>query len=693
MPDWDQCKYALLFGTNAANGGFQQYASTLCAEARARGMKMVAFDPVCNNGASKATEWIPVIPGTDGAIALGLLNVIVNELRMIDAPFLRKKTNAPYLIGADKRYIRDAETNKPMIWDSVSSTAKVYDDASIGEYALEGSYTVDGKPCTPAWELLKNRFKEYPPERVEKVSEVSAETLRRIAKEFAEAASIGTTIMIDGKELPYRPVATYNIRAAVTHTNATQALYAMDLLNLVVGSAVAPGGVASISTECFGHPNTGYPKLKVDKGPDGFPQIVGRWILPGGGPWPVKAPQKPEDNIGEMFPCALEIPLESCRDYGNVQGRVGLHPDYDVLINYCSDAVMNGTNPKDRERYYKGISFIVDIDLFSNEFNEAFADILLPDASYLERGDWSGSQHTYHNQPPGMAHPWCFHITQEVIKPMYERVDGPQFVVELMDRMGATLKVNAYYNDMLHLEGKNKLDLNQKIVWEDLCDRAVRQTFGEEYSWEWFKEHGCISWPKKVEEVYWHQFKDTRNQIYWEFLADLKDQTYEIAKKLDIEKELKWDAFDPLPFWFPNVYEESGPEFNLYAFSWAEAMHVGASTQEQPWIDEVSKMNPYTYYININEDTAEKAGLKRGDLVEVETYRGLKVQGMLQVRKAQHPKTLTIMGVSGHWAKGLPIAKGKGANFNSLIDFKFSDIDPITGNLEVCVKVKVKKIG
>lgn len=31
-------------------------------------------------------------------------------------------------------------------------------------------------------------------------------------------------------------------------------------------------------------------------------------------------------------------------------------------------------------------------------------------------------------------------------------------------------------------------------------------------------------------------------------------------------------------------------------------------------------------------------------------------------------------------------------NFNSLIDFRFSDMDPISGTMDVCVKVRVKKL-
>jgi molybdopterin-containing oxidoreductase family molybdopterin binding subunit len=113
---------------------------------------------------------------------------------------------------------------------------------------------------------------------------------------------------------------------------------------------------------------------------------------------------------------------------------------------------------------------------------------------------------------------------------------------------------------------------------------------------------------------------------------------------------------------------------------------------EQPWIDEASNMDPYIYRININADTATVKGLKAGDKVEVESYRGLKVEGTLQVRQGQHPQTLTIMGVAGHWAKGLPIARGKGVNFNSLISLKFSDCDPVSFNMEPCVRVKVTRV-
>lgn len=694
MPDWKYCNYEIVFGTNSANGGFQQFATKMSAEARGRGMKLVVFDPVCNNAASKADEWVPIIPGTDGIVAIAMLNVIVNELGIYDAHYLKYRSNAPYLIRHDGRYLRDKETDKPLIWDQTEQKAKTFDDPSVMEFALEGTYEVQGETCRPAWELLKERFKEYSPERAAEVSGAPAETIRRIATEFAHAARIGETITIDGHEMPFRPVSTYNIRSAGTHKNGTQTLYAMDLMNHVLGAVGVPGGLTSLSMECFGYPGTDQPHIVAAKCKDGLLRTGGKWLFPEGGVWPLREAEYPRHQLEEMFPCALEVPILNAADREEILNKVGLAKSYDILINCASDAILNGTNPKDRERFYKDVPFIVDIDIFSNEFNEGFADILLPDASYLERSDWMGAQHMYHNQPPGVDYPWCCHITQAVVEPMYERRPATQIVIDILDRVGLGPKLNMVFNGLFCLDEKHQLAPDEKIDWEDLCDKVLRQMFGEEHNWEWFKKNGFISWPKKIEEVYWGYFKkDIRVQAYWEFLLGVREKVAEITKNIGLEGYLDLAQYDPCPIWRPAPANEvDDKSFDLYAFSWGDAMHGNSNTQQQPWIDEVSRMNPFTYFVNINEETAKAKGLKAGDLVEIESWRGLTVKGMLQTRQGIHPAALTVMGVSGHWAKGQPIAKGKGVNFNSLIDFRFADMDPISCTIDVCVKVKVRKI-
>ncbi len=104
-------------------------------------------------------------------------------------------------------------------------------------------------------------------------------------------------------------------------------------------------------------------------------------------------------------------------------------------------------------------------------------------------------------------------------------------------------------------------------------------------------------------------------------------------------------------------------------------------------------MSPYTYNISISADTAGQKGLVDGDLVEVTSSYGHSVKGTLKLRKGQHPLALGIAATAGHWAKGQPIAKGKGTNFNFLMEARFEECDPITLNLETCVKVKIGKMA
>jgi len=113
---------------------------------------------------------------------------------------------------------------------------------------------------------------------------------------------------------------------------------------------------------------------------------------------------------------------------------------------------------------------------------------------------------------------------------------------------------------------------------------------------------------------------------------------------------------------------------------------------EQPWIDEISRTNPYTYNITMNRDTGTRRGLKDGNIIEVETPSGRKVTGTLKLMAGQHPQTVGIAACSGHWAEGQPVARGKGTNFDNLLELDLKHSDPVSLNIETSIRVKVKKL-
>jgi molybdopterin-containing oxidoreductase family molybdopterin binding subunit len=61
--------------------------------------------------------------------------------------------------------------------------------------------------------------------------------------------------------------------------------------------------------------------------------------------------------------------------------------------------------------------------------------------------------------------------------------------------------------------------------------------------------------------------------------------------------------------------------------------------------------------------------------------------------EGMHPRCIAIAGTFGRWAKGEPVARGKGVCFDTLLEIDFEHMDPVTLSQDTCVKVKVKKMN
>ena len=135
-----------------------------------------------------------------------------------------------------KRTLRaDKETGKPLVWDTGESKAKVFDNAGIIDWAIEGKFQANDLECQPSFQLVKHHLKQYTAEMASRISSVPAETIRRIATEYAQAAQVGSTIIIDGHQLPLRPVSSVTFRGAEAHENSAHTVLAFLLLNQIVG--------------------------------------------------------------------------------------------------------------------------------------------------------------------------------------------------------------------------------------------------------------------------------------------------------------------------------------------------------------------------------------------------------------------------------------------------------------------------
>lgn len=723
VPDFQHCNYALFFGSSkgVGSGHSAMFAARLSAEARARGMKTVSFDPMCNFSGGKATEWVPVIPGTDGMVALAMCQVMVNELGQYDTQYLKTKTNAPYLIGPDMKYVRengpargvrikpsrqwngdshpglyvgDDETNKPMVWDAIDNKAKVYDDPGIKDYALEGSFEYRGIKCQPVFQMVREHLRQYTPEKAAEVSGIPAATLRRIATEFVNAASIGSTITINGRNFPLRPASAIIFRGGQGHENGLHACFAVCLLNQLIGSADVPGGTLGWPAKSSGYPETGELCWSPYKGTDGFLE-TNRFgptagVIPGHGPWPTEMPENKHSLNPNCITTVGHIGtnINYQRDRHEVWNKTGAKHRLEMMISWGCNAVLSVANPDTVGEALQEIPFIVVYDIFNNELTEGFADIVLPGVSYLEDLDASGFAGQNFNHAFGTAD-WCYHVVQPVVELKGERRRWQQVLFDIASRLGLQEKYLDNINKSLHLE-EYAFKPGDKYSGEELVDRLAKKLFGKEHGWEWFKEHGFMRWPKKVEDAYWRYLVDARVPIYLEYLVEIGEKIKEINEETGLG--IRLEQYTPLISWTPASIHRVEDSYDLYCFSYRDILHTGSSTMEQPWLDEASQMNPYTYSITLSQSTANKQGLKDDDIIEVTSAGGRKVTGQLKVMEGQHPKVLGIAACSGHWAKGQPVARGKGTNFDTLLEIDQDHLDPVCTTIETCARVKIRKL-
>ena len=203
-----QFPYGLLFGSLLAgtarpdiiivwgsNPGESQPLNLMrpIMDAKEKGALLAVIDPRFTVTASKADQYIGVRPGTDTALALGLLQVIFAKGFQNEA-FIVKYSVGPYLVRSDTgKYLRGkdlglAAENEYIIWDRISGSAKERTTDNI-QPALSGSYIVNGIECKPAFQLLQDLAAEYPPQRVAEITGVSTDLVVKLAVRIGTAKS------------------------------------------------------------------------------------------------------------------------------------------------------------------------------------------------------------------------------------------------------------------------------------------------------------------------------------------------------------------------------------------------------------------------------------------------------------------------------------------------------------------------
>ena len=664
--DYEYCKYWLQVG---AGDGFSSHlhlsgSAKRMADARMNGTRVVTVEPRMSPAAAKADEWVPIRPGTDRAFALGLMHSLVLEHKLYDAEFLRDRTNAPYLIGPDGRYVTSHD-GKAMVWDAAQGCAKEWDDPTSLQLTLEGRYEVDGVPCAPAFQLLVDVLERHTPERMEEICTVPAATMRRLAAELGEAAHIGETIVIEGKEYPYRPAAVNYYRGAIAHKDGGQDAMALKMINTLLGNIDVPGGHLGVPLDLRG--------FFIEPGEHGMLKPQPHILHP---PVPFKFPADSLQMM-EWFPLGM--------DAGHVAVDAMLHPERyrleytpEVLLTYHSNPVWNMPAPDKVRQALDKFDYIISIDVVVNATTE-WADLILPDHTYLE------STVAVSLEPPvvkGLA------LRQAVVPPLYNTRDATEILIDIAERCGFLDVWNGFLSMLLGLIVREDLVLapDRKYSNEELIDRMCRAAYGDDHGLEWFKVNGHMVTKRNASETYL-PYDGLRIPFYYETVKAAGD-----ALQAQFEGTgYSWDtsAYVALPEWSDGPIHAEDPEHPLYAITFKTAETNFAETMSIPVISDITRGGAHTRGVLVNPRTARRWGVEDGDAIEVVSRFGV-VDGTAVLSEAVHPDVVAVANAITSDGRKL------GTHFNALLPSELEYTDLFTGALESVARVGIRlraKVG
>ncbi|MBI3001286.1 MAG: molybdopterin-dependent oxidoreductase [Deltaproteobacteria bacterium] len=586
--DLGNTTHILNFGLNLLDGWWspvrqmRAYADLRQGSLGRRG-RLVQVESRLSVTAANADEWIPVNPGTEGVLALGLAHVLIRE-ELYDKEFVNR-----YTLGFEDR------VDEKGVW-------------------LAGFKSVV--------------MEDYPPDIVAKITGVGVERILKVAREFASAE---------------RPLALFGGNAS----NTTYSAMAVHALNALGGNIGARGGVLFEAKASLR-------------------------------PWPAVV----KDGIAQKGSAMPRLD-EAKRNYSPL-AQPGIKALVDAITTekpYPVQALMiYGTNPLftslNRKKFGEAllkVPFLVSFSPFLDE-TAAFADLILPDHTYLEKWDDELG-------PRGLPFP-CVGLRQPVVEPLYQTRHTGDVILELA---GA-------------LEGEIARAFPWKEFKECLLDefKGIYESGGGtiaegelEATWvRYLEERGIRSPVARSFEEFWEKLRAKGS--WW-------DPTYSPENGLRSFKTPsgKFEFFSPKTrrqFSFP-VYEKpriSGEEklypFHLYLYPTLALLD--GSGANQPFLQEIVGPHvnvQWNSWVEMNPETANRMGIGDGESVFVESPFG-KVKTRAKLYPGTMPGVVSIPLGQGHTAFGR-WAQGKGINPLDLIADDYDSVSGLPSLLSTRVKI------
>jgi len=757
-PDLDRARLFVMFGT--AEDHHSNPLKMAISQLKRDGGRFISINPIRTGYSAIADEWVAIKPGTDGALILALIHEII-KTGLYDRDFLIQYSNAAQLVSQDKNsddfglFVRMYEKEDEgkvnpqdqLWWDRITNKevrthSNGADPYLLGEFKLK-----DGTPAKPAFQLLVDQVKDYTPEWAADITGIPADTIRRLAHEM------GITARDEKIELPIawtdawgkdheavvgNPVSFHAMRGLAAHSNGFQTIRALSILMSILGTIDRPGG--------FRHkapfPRPIPPCPKTPNGPHGVKPNTPLGGMPLG--WPADPNDLFVDDKGEAIRIdkgfSWEYPLSVHGLMHNAITNAWRGDPYriDTLLLFMANMAWNSTmntekvrqmlNDKDDNGEYK-IPFIIVCDAFQSE-TTAFADLVLPDTTYLERHDvmsmldrpiseYDGPVDSVRIPvlpPKGECKPF-----QEVLIEMGSRLQLPAFI-----NKDGSRKFRDYPDFIVNFETEKGSGIGFLAGWRGKGGEKFLRGEPNPKQWEMYEKNNCVfhyelpksyqymrNWNKGYLEWAKHHHMTRHTDpinihIYSEVLQKFRlaaQGKYAGKKPPERLRERIATHFDPLPFYFEPLEGQltDKHKYPLSAVTQRPMAMYHSWDSQNAWLRQIHTYN----YLYMSPKVGEQGGFKDGDWVWVESMHG-KVRCMCRFSEAVEPGTVwtwnAIGKASGAWNLTPDANESKqGFLLNHVISEELpkqgelehlSNSDPVTGQAAwYDVRVRVYKAG
>ncbi len=399
QPDWDYTKLFILFGV--AEDHDSNPIKMGIGKIKERGAKIVGVNPIRTGYNAVADEWLGITPGTDGLLILSLINILIKAGK-IDLEYLAKYTNAPVFLDPENGLILKDKNDKPLVKDRITGKVCAFDTKGI-QPDLNATYRVRGATSTTVFHDIITKYlsSEYEPEKVAKICGISAKKIRALANEIAKAAFEEVfELPIEWtdfrgekhKSMKGRPVSFHSMRGVSAHSNGFQTCRALHMLQILLGTVEVPGGFRFKPP--YPKPSSIHPKPHFKVKPNA--PLDGPHLGFVHGPEDLALDDQGNPvRIDKAF--SWENPMSAHGLMHMVISNAYAGDPYkiDTLFMYMANMSWNSsmntsgvmemlTDKDDKGDYI--IPRIIYSDAYSSEM-VAYADLILPDTTYLERHD------------------------------------------------------------------------------------------------------------------------------------------------------------------------------------------------------------------------------------------------------------------------------------------------------------------